>query len=113
MADVGDFLKDLFQDVVGDKEVKTQAVILGVKALTGSNPIVDRTNPNVNVIKFTKTQRLKLEDYMTKKLTTKTGKPSNLKIEHESLWMPFAIKKAMPYAIGLGAIAFMIGRMSK
>ena len=116
-GDIADYFKSFIGDVAGDKDVKTNTIVLAVRTLTGSNPIIDRSNPNVNVIKFTKSQRLKLESFFDKKKSSVgpkgITKPSNVKIEHTSLWMPFAIKKALPYAIGFGAVAFMLGRLSK
>jgi len=108
-----DFLKEVGGEVIGDKEVKTNAIILATKALIGSEPIIDRSNPAVNVIKFTKAQRLKLENFMNKKSTTDTGKPSNVKIEHTSLWMPYALKKTVPYLIGVATLGFIAGRYIK
>lgn len=113
-SNILDFGKSLFTDLAGDKEVKTTAIVMAVRALTGSDPIVDKSNPNVNVIKFSKTQRERLESYFDKKPTSKaTGKPANVKIEHSSLWLPFAIKKALPYGLALAGVAFAIGRFSK
>lgn len=108
-----DILTEVATDVYGDKEIKTSAIVLAVRGLIGSNPIVDRSNPNVNIIKFTKTQRLKLENYFDKKAVTETGKPSNVKIEHASLWKPYAIRKAMPYLIGAAIIGILAGRYIK
>jgi hypothetical protein len=114
MSAVTDFFSQLASGVMGDKEVKTQAVVLAVRTLIGSDPIVDRSNPNTNVIKFTKAQRLKIEKFFTKDKKTGPGglpaQPSNLKIEHQSLWMPYAIKKAMPYILGVGLLGYAIGK---
>ena len=109
--------KEVFTDVSGDKEVKTTAIVFAVKSLIGSEPIVDRSNPGVNVIKFTKVQRLKLENYVNKDTTKKDSSgrtvPSNVKVEHTSLWLPYALKKALPYGLGLAGLAFVLGRLSK
>ena len=116
-GDIGDYFKSFIGEVAGDKDLKTNTIVLAIKTLTGSSPIVDRSNPHVNVIKFTKSQRMKLESLVDSKKSSigskGLSKPSNVKIEHTSLWMPFAIKKALPYAIGFGAVAFMLGRLSK
>jgi hypothetical protein len=117
MSDIGDFFKEIFTDVVGDKEVKTTAITTAVRAMTGSNPIVDRSNPNVNVIQFTKKQKEALNRYFDKKTSTKTSSgqvtASNVKIDHKPLWMPWVIKKATPYAIGAVLIGFVAGRYIK
>lgn len=108
-----DILTEVGKDVYGDKELKTNVIVAAIRGLTGSDPIVDRSNPNINVISFTEKQRLKLENYVDKKTTTETGKPSNVKIEHTSLWKPYAIRKAMPYLIGAAIIGILAGRYIK
>lgn len=107
--------REIGGEIIGDKELKTQAIVLATQSLIGSQPIVDRRNPAVNVIRFTKAQRARLESFFDKKITTDkgTGKPANVKIDHQSLWMPFAIRKALPYAVGIGVLGFVAGRMLK
>jgi hypothetical protein len=109
-----DFFREVGGGIIGDKELKTKAIVMTVRAMIGTDPIVDRSNPAVNVIKFTKSQRLKLESYLDKnKKVDSAGKPANVKIDHTSLWMPYAIKKATPYLIGAGLIGFALGRFIK
>lgn len=108
-----DFGKEVFAEVGGDKEIKTSAIVIAVKGLIGSSPIVDRSDPSVNVIKFTKAQRLKLESFFDKKTTTTTGKPSNVKVEHKTLWQPYVLRKATPYLIAAALIGVVAGRYIK
>jgi hypothetical protein len=114
---VFNFFKDTFKDVSADKEIKTGAIVLAIEQMTGSKPIVDRTNKDINVIRFTKKQKELLKSYFDKKLVKKDksgqSKPSNVKIDHKPLWLPIVIQKALPYAIGAVVIGVLIGRATK
>lgn len=104
------FFKDLTGSVAHDKEIKTNAIVITIKTLTGEKPIIDRSNSNVNVIKFTPNQRKKLESLFSKKPTKETGEPSNVRIDHKTLWFPFVLKKGVPIMLGVGFLCYMAGR---
>lgn len=110
----------LFTDIAGSKEVKTEAIKAVVKSITGENPIVDKSNPNVNVIRFTKSQQAQIQGYLSKgqeyvkdKSGKTTSKPSNVVIDHKPLWVPFFLKKTVPFAIGTLLIGYLAGRYIK
>lgn len=116
---VTDFFKDLGSSVIGDKEVKTNAIVIAVKAVTGTEPVVDRKNPQQNMIRFTNAQKAYLEAMVNKSakavINKKTGTsaPANVKVDFEGLIRPIIIKKVLPVVIGIGLIGFMVGRFTK
>lgn len=111
-------LKDFITDVFGDKDVKTEAIITGVRVVTGSDPVVDRRNPNYNVIRFSKKHQSQFEALFNKKVkqyrdATGQVRQSNVKVDAKSLVMPMIIKKIMPYAIGVFVAGVLVGRVTK
>jgi len=106
----------LLKDVVGDKELKTQAIVIAIEQVTGSKPIIDKSNPNVNVIRFTSTQAKAIENFISNKskVITSGGKstsvPPNVKIDTKALWLPLVLKKAIPYIIGFTALGYFLGK---
>lgn len=111
--DIIDILKELGGGIIGDKENKTKIIVYTVNSLIGSKPKVNRSDPDVNVISFTKKQRAKLESYMDKSKTDSTGKPANVKIDHQSIWLPYALKRGIPIALGFAVLGFLAGRYLK
>ena len=111
-------LHTLFKEVTGSREVKTAAIVETIKLLTGTAPRVVNKGP-YNLIVFTPAQRAKLEAMFDKKVKQvrdkRTGKtePQNVKVDFKSLVMPLVIKKALPYVLGVAAIGFVLGRVSK
>jgi hypothetical protein len=107
-------LSDFIRDVAGDKEVKTEAIAGGIRLITGTDPIIDRSNAAFNTIRFTKQHQSQVEALFNKNIKTyrdASGKTqsSNVKIDAKSLYGPLVFKLAWPYLLTIFALGFALG----
>lgn len=97
--------------IVGNKDVKTEALVLGIKSVTGFAPLVKKYE-TYNEISFTPQHAKIIENLVIKGLDS-SGKPSNVRIQYGTLVNAGTVvqgaKLLWPYILAIGAVGFIAG----
>lgn len=95
------FLIDMGKEVAGDKEVQTQALVTIIEATTGAAPLVDRKNPNTNVIILTDKHASLVDALFSKGIKNiasgpNKGKPPKVKINADKIVNKVVYSRIVP-----------------
>jgi hypothetical protein len=107
-----------FQDVVGDKGVKSQIVVQAVRAVTGVDPIVDTSDPAVTWVRMRPEHGEFIDSTFTKaakKITAgpSAGKVADFKVDLVPALKPFLIRRALPVVGGVFLAGLVVGYLLK
>lgn len=87
---------------------KAQALGLAMQKITGIEPSYDYKPDHVLV--YWQPDRLKRMQGYVEKLASSGRKPGDVRVNWMPVITPFAIKKAVPYIVGMLAVGYILGK---
>ena len=91
-----------------DRDAATAAISAALNLITDENPIIE-DHPDYSMIRFTPGQQEKFRAYINNVLT---GKPGAIRFDTDPIVNPIILKTAIPYALAILAVGFVLGRLS-
>lgn len=88
--------------------LKAEGIALALEKLTGQEPII-QDNETYYSLYWTNAQQAEILETLNEKFAS--GGESEIRVEWFPVVRPVVIKKALPYAIGIFAAGFIIGKI--
>lgn len=88
--------------------LKAEGIALALETITGQQPVIV-DNETYYTIYWTYAQQKEILETLNEKLTS--DGESEIRVEWFPIVRPMVIKKALPYAIGIFAVGFIVGKI--
>ena len=90
--------------------LKTELLSQIVERITGEKPLIEKTE-TYSHFRFSPGQQIKLRAFLKAQL--KPQPPGDIRIDAAPVVLPVLVEQAAPYILGVAALGFLIGRLSK
>jgi hypothetical protein len=91
-------------------DIRAELISAAVQQITGEKPILTKTE-SYTQISFTEGQKAKLQAFLRNQLEPKPA--GDIRIDTMPIIAPVALEKALPYLLGIAAVGFILGRVSR